>query len=173
MPESVSALGELRFRRISNVTAYEVVNWRYAPPYDRWNLSPSDVPRLLNASGGHFVALDGRGSVVGAGCAGSDARVGGGSYEMGEPRVVDFVLRMRPSLLGRGLGSALIEAGCDWLATDRSPRFLRCTLGDDEVAALRVLQRLQFVETWRFSRIEKWSMRERSYVQVERSIKPN
>lgn len=158
---------ELLFRYPNRVNAYEVTSWRYGGSHTRWNMTPDDATRMLSAEHAYVVALDARGSVVGMACTGAAARVAGGEYGATAPRVLDVHVRLRPSLIGRGMGRALVRSTCLWLASQRQPRFFRGTVAADDALARHLLESLGFHEVWRFVGPERAAGRIQHYLQFE------
>ena len=161
-------LPSLRFRSINRVMAYEVVSWRHAEAQRRWDMPESAATRLLSREFGYVAVLDPRGSVVGVACSGPDARVPGGEYAAGAPRVLDVSARLRPSLLGRGAGRAFLDACFAWFSRELRPGYLRVTVAADDACARHVLAALGFAASWRFVGPELGLGRIQHYIQFER-----
>src|SRR5437868_10225481 len=90
---------QFAWRAINRVDAEQIVGWRYAVPYDRYNLAESDVAGLLVPRNNYFVADDADDRLVGFCCFGADARVSGGSY--GDETGLDVGVGLRPDVTGR------------------------------------------------------------------------
>ena len=160
-------LPPLHFRRANRVAAYEVASWRHGEAQRRWDLPAAAATRLLSPEFGYVIALDPRGSVVGVACTGADARVKGGEYGAAAPRVLDVVARLRPSLIGRGLGRAFLHASFAWLTAEHQPRYLRTTVAADDARVRHVLASIGFAATWRFVGPEIGQGRIQHYIQFE------
>lgn len=163
-------LPTLHFRRVNRVAAYEVASWQYVGAQQRWNLSQEAATRMLAPEFGYTVALDPRGSIVGVLCSGQDARIKGGEYAAGTPRVLDVLARLRPSLHGRGMGQEFLTASFGWFAAEHSPRYLRTTITADNLIASKVLANLGFAVTWQFTAAGLEGDHKRQYLQLERVV---
>lgn len=161
------SLPELTFRYPNRVAAYEVAGWRYEARHARWNMAPQDATRMLSAEHAYVLAVDPRGSIVGMACTGAAARVAGGEYSAAAPRVLDVHVRLRPSLIGRGMGAAFVHATCGWLQRQLQPRYFRATIAADDALARHLLESLGFREVWRFVGQERTVGRIQHYLQFE------
>lgn len=164
---AIVELPPLHFRRPNRVSAYEVASWRHAHAQRRFDIPAEGATRLLSAEFAYVVALDDRGSVVGVACSGPDARINGGEYAAGPPRILDVLARLRPSLLGRGLGCPFLRASFAWLIAEHRPRYLRTTVEADNAVARHVLEKMGFTATWRFVGPELSDSRIQHYLQYE------
>jgi ribosomal-protein-alanine N-acetyltransferase len=109
-----------------------IESWSYPPPYDTYN---HDEPIV----GDYLAAFEGD-ELIGYVCFGEPARVDGMKHE---PDLVDVGWGLRPDLLGRGLGPALIEAA---LAVHPGARHRIAVLAWNE-RARRAPAKCGFVET--------------------------
>jgi len=138
------------FRPIDEPTAREVLSWHYEPPYDVYDARPADLETdvrvLLDPGNGYHAILDG-GALVAYCCFGPEARVPGGDYATD---ALDVGGGLRPSLTGRGLGPAVLDAIAlfAWRRFGRRP--LRETVAAFNRRALRACEREGFREVSRF-----------------------
>ena len=89
-------------RELTLEEAERPLGWHYAPPYEAYD---ADGP--LGRNLGFFAVEQEDGDLVGFGCAGAEARVGGVEEE---PGTVDVGYGMRPDLVGRGFGREFVGA---------------------------------------------------------------
>lgn len=85
--------------------ANQVLPWRYAPPYDCYNLAEGDLAELM--AGAYYALFEGE-RLVGYCCYGASARIPGGDYAPGD--YFDMGLGMAPALTGGGRGTAFVRA---------------------------------------------------------------
>src|ERR1700685_2395092 len=78
--------------------AADIVTWRYAAPYDCYDMTGADPAFLTNPASGYF-ALTGKGTLIGFRSFGADGQVPGGGYDTS---ALDTGGGLRPELTGRG-----------------------------------------------------------------------
>lgn len=122
--------------------AQEVAGWRYAPPYDFYNLeaTPAVLAELLDGS--YRSAVDPRGRVAAFFCTGEAGRVPGGTYL--ERDTVDVGLGLRPDLTSLRLGGPFLEDILGLLTAEEAPEMFRLTVASLNERALRLYQRVGF-----------------------------
>jgi len=127
---------DLTFRPARMADAREFTAWQYEPPYDCYNLEPSEETiryMLLPEVNCHTaVSEDG----IAAYCTfGEDARVPGGDYSTD---ALDIGLAVRPDLTGRGLGAGIVEAVVGFAWDRFEPTRLRVTIAERNQRAIKV-----------------------------------
>jgi hypothetical protein len=66
--------------------AADIITWRYAPPYDCYDMTEADPAFITSEAGGYFALADG-GALIGFRSFGADGQVPGGRYDgQGVPR---------------------------------------------------------------------------------------
>ncbi|GGF95082.1 GNAT family N-acetyltransferase [Paenibacillus aceti] len=105
------------FNKITREAAIVISKWEYPPPYNFYNMDPSEegLADLLN--GDYYSATDEAGNIAGFFCHGLSARVSGG-YRAGfyeDRERLDIGLAMKPSLTGQGLGRTFVQEGMSYL----------------------------------------------------------
>lgn len=148
------------FRPLNEADAEQVIAWRYAPPYEVYNLSPADRAVLLDPRNAYFAADDEDGQLIGFCCFGPEARVPGGSY--GEDTGLDIGVGLRPDATGQGLGPKLIRNALDLGRRIYGAHRFGVTVAAFNERAVRAAQRAGFTRTGRFIQTES----RREWVQL-------
>lgn len=133
------------FLPLDEKSARTILEWKYDPPYDIYNLTSSDPEATLqylldpqNAFQGIY-RQQGR---LEAYCSfGPDGQVPGGDY--GAP-ALDIGLGVRPDLTGQGHGSEYVNAVIDFARRMYAPDRLRVTIAAFNTRALRVWEKAGF-----------------------------
>ena len=60
--------------------AADIITWRYAPPYDCYDMTEADPAFITSEAGGYFALADG-GALIGFRSFGADGQVPGGRYD--------------------------------------------------------------------------------------------
>lgn len=147
--------------------ARRMINWLYDPPYDYYDLAPDHLPGLLNPDYRYHQVLSRSGEMFGYCCFGEDARVPGGVYSEGEPRVLDIGLGLKPELTGQDLGKDFVTAVLNFARNTYRPEVYRVTVADFNQRSLKTFQRLGFSIRDQFTR----DFGEVIFTQLERSVK--
>ncbi len=96
----------LSIKPISRAGILEMTSWRYAPPYDIYNLddplSAADIRYFQDPLFAYHEIRNEAGEMVGFCSFGEDAQVPGGDYRV---EALDIGMGVRPDLTGRGLGT--------------------------------------------------------------------
>lgn len=155
---------------ISSLTpenAKRMINWNYDPPYDLYDLAPEHLPRLLNPDYRYHQVLNLSGELDGFCCFGEDARVPGGGYSEGEPKVLDIGVGLKPELTGQGLGNDFVGAVLNFAEDIYQPEIYRVTVADFNQRSLKTFQSFGFSICGHFTR----DLVEVKYTQLERPVK--
>ena len=145
------------FRPLDESSARMTVGWQYEPPYDIYNLAPSDPEEVLlylldpqNAFYGIYGLL---GNLEGYCSFGADGQVPGGDYSI---PALDIGLGIRPDLTGRGHGSDYVNAVIDFASRTYQPDRLRVTIAAFNARARRVWEKagFQVMQIFRGERID-------------------
>ncbi|NMP22687.1 GNAT family N-acetyltransferase [Sulfobacillus harzensis] len=128
--------------------AGEVVQWRYPPPFDFYNLEPAPEVLAELLDGSYHVARDTSGRVAAFYCTGVAARVPDGVYS---ENYLDVGLGLRPDLTGRRLGGPFLEDVLEVLARSSPIAGFRLTVATRNQRAVRLYQRLGFAIVRTFS----------------------
>lgn len=137
----------MRIEPMTAAHAADVVTWRYAAPYDRYDMTGLDPDRLVDPDAG-FHALVGDDGLVGFRSFGPDGRVPGGVYDAS---ALDTGGGLRPELTGRGLGREAIRTGLEFGVRRFAPPAFRMTIAAFNVRARHVVQGLGFRAAARFT----------------------
>lgn len=154
MTELASQQLRVTFQPLTAADAQEVLGWRYAAPYDRYNMAGDaaalvvGVAALTDPANAYFAARDAAGEVVGFCCFGADARVPGGDYA--DTAALDVGLGLRPDHTGRGLGAVYVAQVLAFGCMMYAPVRFRLTVAAFNARALAVYGRCGFREHSRF-----------------------
>ena len=133
------------FRRLDEICAQTVINWKYEPPYDIYNLASSDpestLQYLLDPQNA-FYGIYGQNGDLEAFCSyGPDGQVNGGDYST---PALDVGMGARPDLTGQGRGSQYVKAVINFAYRTYSPDRLRVTIAAFNNRAMRVWEKAGF-----------------------------
>lgn len=126
--------------------AADIVTWRYAAPYDCYDMTGADPAFLADPASGYFALTD-EGTLIGFRSFGADGQVPGGAYDTS---ALDTGGGLRPELTGRGLGREAIAAGLDFGRRQFAPPAFRVTIATFNARARRVVVTLGFRNIGRF-----------------------
>ena len=143
---------KISFVNLGREHAREIASWRYDEPYaiyDYREQSVEDVVAYLTASAKQCFAVLQDDQVVGFRSFGLDGRVQGGDYD---DHFLDTGGGLRPDLTGRGLGECFLRKGIAFGAEKFGCDRFRVTVAAFNQRALRVCEKVGFVENHRFNR---------------------
>ncbi len=131
----------------------EILTWRYAPPYDVYdlNVAPENVETEIAyfmAPETRFQQIERDGEPIAAFSLGDDGQVPGGDYSA---PALDIGMGLRPDLTGQGLGRTLVETVTAYAIQSDNPPALRVTVAAFNARALRVWSGAGFEEASRFN----------------------
>lgn len=139
-------MSRLRIVPLTREHAEDIVTWRYAPPYDVYDLVGAEPDELLLPELGFHAVLAGD-DLVGFRSFGPDGQVPGWDYD---DSALDTGGGLRPTLTGQGRGRAAIAAGLDFGREALAPAAFRVTVAAFNTRALRVVESLGFVRVATF-----------------------
>jgi len=143
----------LIFNPLDRAAAQEILSWRYAPPYDIYNLSPQNAEvhlrAFLDPLNGYCAMTDDAGALLAFCCFGAEVRVAG--YDYAEP-ALDIGLGLRPGLTGQGHGLAYVNAVLAFARLTLGPPAVRVTIAAFNQRAQRVWARAGFRQAGAFTR---------------------
>ena len=146
------------FHPMDEVRVQTFLRWRYAPPYDLYNVVPDEVEAavqfFVDPRNAYYSILDAQGEMVAFCCFGWDAQVPGGDYRTS---ALDIGMQVRPDLLGQDQALPLVPPFLDFSHRTFSPAMLRTTiaafntveLGMYEQAGFQTVQTFQHPEDGR------------------------
>jgi [ribosomal protein S18]-alanine N-acetyltransferase len=120
--------------------AADIITWRYAPPYDCYDMTGADPAFITSGGSGYFALVDG-GALIGFRSFGADGQVPGGHYDAS---ALDTGGGLRPELTGHGLGRAAVATGLAFGGEQFAPAAFRVTVASFNARALRVVASLGF-----------------------------
>lgn len=141
--EFPSALGSLRFRRLTPDDAAAASAWRYEGPWSVYDGSEVDP---ISSEKGYRAIVDEHGAFLGFVCTGADARVRGLTEA---PDTLDVGVGLAPSIVGRGLGASILGPVLDSIAARSEASSLRAVVQSWNERSLRLCARLGFREAGR------------------------
>ena len=140
---------KLRFYPLDKSAAREIVRWRYAPPYDIYNIEDSNesINYALKSENNFYAIRDENTGLVGFCSFGKDGQVPGGNYV--EP-ALDIGMGIRPDLTGQGVGNDLVAAVLNFAQKTFSSEQFRVTIATFNQRARRVWEKNGFRSTQKF-----------------------
>jgi ribosomal-protein-alanine N-acetyltransferase len=147
---TTASQADLCFRPLEEAHAREILEWRYEPPYDTYNLggdAQEIVEYMLTPEYRYHAILSQAGELLAFCCFGEDAQVPGGDYSA---EALDIGLGVRPDLTGQGQGSRYVQAVLDFARRTWSPRAVRVTIAEFNTPAQKVWQKAGLERVQRF-----------------------
>ncbi|SDD03000.1 Acetyltransferase (GNAT) family protein [Terribacillus halophilus] len=129
--------------------AYTILHWRYAPPYDLYNLTYTEGAVMMLMVGGYYGVYE-NGVLLGYFCVGEDARVPGGDYS--DHSFLDIGIGMAPERTGQGKGSMFFTQIQHWIEGNLQKKRYRLTVAAFNERAIRLYDKTGFREVDRFTR---------------------
>jgi len=120
--------------------AKDISTWRYATPYDLYDMVGTDPDELLQTDVGYHAVLAGD-RLIGFRSFGPDGQVPGWDYD---DSALDTGGGLRPELTGHELGRAVISAGLAYRRARFAPPAFRVTVASFNTRALRTVGSLGF-----------------------------
>lgn len=157
----------LNFSPLDKSAVREIVQWRYEPPYDIYNLEDSSetIDYLLDAQYNFHAIRDENGDLAGFCSFGVDAQVPGGDYGAD---ALDIGMGIRPDLTGQGRGSDFVAAVLDFVQKEFDPVAFRVTIAAFNQRAQRVWQKHGFVPIDTFT----FKANSREFIIMAKNTKP-
>lgn len=132
-------------------SASQIVQWRYEPPYDVYNIAPEfaaeGIEALLNPDFHYYAVRDERNELIAFRCFGADARVMGWNYPN---NALDLGGGLRPDLTGRGLGPLIMKAAMQLARAAFAPAAFRVTVANWNQRAVRACVKVGYRTTGQF-----------------------
>lgn len=142
---------QLRIIPVNESQVQAFSTWRYAPPYDVYNLDAeaddASLDYFLDPAVACHAIVDEMDNLVGFCTFGKDGQVPGGDYSAD---ALDIGMGMRPDLTGQGHGATFRDAVIDFALCTFSPTRLRVTIADFNGRAKRVWEQAGFEAVQRF-----------------------
>ncbi len=132
--------------------AQQIINWKYDPPYDLYDLDQEHISGLLYPAYRYHQVLDELGVLIGSCCFGDDARVPGGYYPVGEPKILDVGVGLKPDLTGLGRGNGFVSAVLNFADETFQPEIFRVTVANFNQRSMRTFLNLGFIICHQFTR---------------------
>lgn len=143
---------KLYSRKMTEVSATDILSWQYDPPYDLYNSEVTNdaIYELLNE--GYRAVEDDTGEVVGFYCSGLSAQVPPGRIlgAYTEP-AVDVGLGMHPKLTGQGHGYLFFSFVLHELNVRNPQCIFRLTVAKFNKRAIKLYEKVGFRQTFEFN----------------------
>lgn len=130
----------IRIAPLTRAHAEDIATWRYAAPYEVYDMTGAEPDELLDPALGFHAVLAGE-ELIGFRSFGPDGRVPGWDYD---DSALDTGGGLRPSLTGQGLGRSVIAAGLDFGRSRFAPAAFRVTVASFNARARRTVESLGF-----------------------------
>jgi ribosomal-protein-alanine N-acetyltransferase len=137
----------IRIAPLTRPHAEDLATWAYEAPYDVYDLTGADPDELLDPALGFRAVLAGD-ELIGFRSFGPDGRVPGWDYD---DSAFDTGGGLRPSLVGQGLGRAVISAGLAHGRERFAPSAFRVTVAGFNARARRTVESLGFEHVGSFA----------------------
>lgn len=145
--------GEFQISPLDRESATEIIQWRYQPPYDLYNIDPEHAEAVLsdflNPELNYYQVRDELGNLAAFFNFGVDARVPGGDYS---EEALDIGMGVHPRLTGQGKGSVFVQTVLCFARQKHGPARCRVTIAEFNQRARRVWEKAGFSQTQRFLR---------------------
>lgn len=139
------------FTLMNETDAGAINAWRYAAPYDMYNLSDNpeeeaSSDEMLNRRSPHYAVRDERNELIGYFCYGTAAQ----PFDSPEPglytddHAIVIGLGLRPDLTGKGLGPSFVEAGLDFARQQFAPHAFLLYVMTFNQRAIRAYEKVGF-----------------------------
>ena len=139
------------FRPLDKISARTVIDWKYEPPYDIYNLASPDpestLQYLLDPQNAFYGIYGHKGDLEAFCSFGPDGQVSGGNYST---PALDIGMGVRPDLTGKGRGSQYVNAVIDFAYRTYSPDQLRVTIAAFNSRAQLVWEKAGFEVVQKF-----------------------
>jgi ribosomal-protein-alanine N-acetyltransferase len=132
--------GSIHIAPLTREHAEDISTWRYAAPYDLYDMVGTDPEDLLLPEVGYHAVMAGD-RLIGFRSFGPDGQVAGWEYD---DSALDTGGGLRPELTGKGHGRAAISAGLDFGRERFAPAAFRVTVASFNDRALRTVRSLGF-----------------------------
>lgn len=143
---SAESLPPMKAVPLTREHAVDICTWRYAPPYECYDMTEANPDWLLRPEAG-FHALMADDGLIGFRSFGPDGQVPGWAYD---DQALDTGGGLRPQLVGHGLGRHALSAGLAFGRAEFAPQAFRVTVATFNTRALRVVDSLGFERVGRF-----------------------
>lgn len=137
---SAGFVPSMRVAPLTREHAVDICTWRYAPPYECYDMTDADPDSLLRPEAGFHALLAGD-RLIGFRSFGLDGRVPGWAYD---GSALDTGGGLHPRLVGQGLGREAISTGLAFGREQFAPQAFRVTVATFNARALRVVAALGF-----------------------------
>lgn len=142
---------QVRIVPVNEAQVKAFLTWRYAPPYDVYNLDAdaddASLDYFLDPALACHALIDETDELIGFCTFGKDGQVPGGDYSAD---ALDIGMGMRPDLTGQGHGALFRDAVIAFALHTFAPSMLRVTIADFNQRAKRLWEKAGFEQVQRF-----------------------
>ena len=142
----------LMFHPLDESSAAKILDWKYEPPYNIYNLAspePEDTLHYLLDPQNAFYGIYDQQDRLEAFCSfGPDGQVSGGDYST---PALDIGMGVRPDLTGQGHGSEYVNAVTHFARSTYASERLRVTIAAFNSRARRIWEKAGFQEVQKFT----------------------
>lgn len=142
---------KLELTNMNEALAFEILNWRYNPPYDFYN-NENDAETLKElVDDNYFVVLNEKKELVGFYCVGSSAQVPAGT-KVGAymENSIDIGLGMAPVFTGKGNGFTFFSFVLESIYKMYGQVPVRLTVATFNERAIHLYEQFEFVKEMEF-----------------------
>lgn len=143
----------LEVKSMNEVFAFEILDWKYEPPYDFYNneLNPQSFKELLENS--YYVVVDEQKKIVGYFCIGDCAKVPiGVHFGAYNEDFIDIGIGMNPVLTGKGFGATFFSFILSFIEENFLKVPFRLTVANFNQRAIRLYKKFGFEKEMEFDR---------------------
>jgi adenine phosphoribosyltransferase len=130
-------------RTMEEADVQAILAWRYAAPYDFYNLGDGDQEALFDPANHYHAVIDADGRLAGFCAFGPDARVMGEDLTS-DPAALDVGWGMRPDLTGQGHSTAFLAAILEFGRVRFVPSSYRMVVATFNRRAIRLYEKVGF-----------------------------
>jgi RNA polymerase sigma factor (sigma-70 family) len=159
------------FRPMDEASVRSMLDWRYAPPFDCYNIADGrldedevqEVVRFfVDPRNAYYSVVDEQDQLIAFCCFGWDAQVQGGDYTA---EALDIGLQVKPDLAGSDFSVRYVEPFVDFARRTFAPTALRTTVATFNAPELRAFEQAGFRPVQTFHNGEQ----DRTYVVLTQS----
>lgn len=158
------------FTLMSETDALTVISWRYAEPYNIYNMdnSPAGLAEMLERRSPHYAVHNGQNELTGFFAFGTSAQLWESDAPglFSENNTLTIGLGLRPDLTGKGLGLAFLNAGLDFARDQFQPTYFRLFVLTFNERAIKVYERAGFQKVGIY--VQRNGHNERNYWEMRR-----
>ena len=143
---------ELFIENMNKKMAEEILNWKYAKPYDFYNIDSTDEAMKEILDGSYYALVNEFKELIGFFCIGENAQVPiGNRFGVYTENLIDMGLGMNPNLVGKGHGFEFCTYIITFIEEQYKRTSIRLTVAKFNLRAIHLYEKLGFVMENEFS----------------------